>query len=59
MKQKRIQVDKNIERGMSGGVVVDTDGSVIGVAATGTGIGAFFRTNGSFIPVDTMLGYLY
>jgi RNA-directed DNA polymerase len=58
MKQKRIKVDKNIQHGSSGGVVVDTDGKVIGIASNGSGIFAKLTWDSSFIPIETLLTYI-
>jgi len=56
-KQKRIKVDKNIQHGFSGGVVIDTDGKVIGVVANGNEVASRTTNDSAFIPIETLLKY--
>lgn len=57
MLQPRIKIDENIRHGNSGGVVMNTDGKVIGVVSNGNAIGATSQNDSSFIPIQTLIEY--
>lgn len=53
--QSRIVIDEAIVHGHSGGVVLNTDGRVIGIVANGNAEGAIRNTPSAFIPISTLL----
>jgi len=55
--EPRIKVDANIHHGFSGGVVVNTDGKVIGILANGNAVGASNTSDSLFIPIETVIQY--
>ncbi|MDP7591594.1 MAG: reverse transcriptase domain-containing protein [Litorilituus sp.] len=57
MGAERIKIDSNIRHGNSGGVVLNTDGKVVGIVSNGNAIGADTKNNSSFIPIETLLKY--
>lgn len=58
LKQNRIKINKNIQHGFSGGVVLDSDGRVIGVMANGNAVGSKTTNDSSFIPIETLLTFV-
>jgi retron-type reverse transcriptase len=57
MGQRRIKLSENIRHGNSGGVVVDSDGKVIGVVSNGNALGASTQEERSFIPIEVAIKY--
>lgn len=57
MGEERIRIDCNIRHGNSGGVVLNSDGKVVGIVSNGNAIGADTKVNSSFIPIKTLIMY--
>ena len=57
MGRERIKIDGNIKHGNSGGVVLNTDGKVVGIVSNGNAVGAGTKSNSSFIPIKTLVKY--
>ncbi len=57
MGEERIKIDCSIRHGNSGGVVLNSDGKVVGIVSNGNAIGADTKVNSSFIPIKILIKY--